>query len=685
MDPLVVLIGSFALLIVGAIATCFTARDAKASGYLAFIVMLVSSAAVFYVAACVFMYGPFISSQPLAALPGLGAALTVRVDHMSAVFLTLVSFISLLATLYSVDYMLHYKHESVARYYPFLLIFVAGMMGVAAVSDMFFFFVFWEFMTLASYALVIYEKESEVNLKAGFKYFFLTHIGTVCMFVAAIILYRQQGSFSYTAMAAGIAQLLATNRGLVDLVLALFFIGFATKAAALPFGVWLPDAHPAAPSGVSAILSGVMIKMGIYGMLRVFVEFLPISHSTYIWGVIIACFGAISLFVGTLTALVQEDSKRLLAFHSIGQIGYVLLAIGTGLSFLPILPAVSVVALIAGLYHVVNHACFKSLLFLNAGSVIYRTGTRELNRLGGLAGLMPVTAATALVASLSIAGLPPFNAFVSKWLIFQTTIIGGIEAPLLLVFGIAAIFISGVTLASFMKFLGTSFYGKRPKFVDSLGVREVPATMVIPQVILAVMCVVLGVVPFIALSALYLALGSTGLAAYLPAYSSLFGGSLISVGLSLGEGISGAWNPIVFVVVGAITFLIVYLIYLDAGAKVRITDTWYCGEEHEPDFVKYYAHSFYLPFKRLFKLKIGEHQLEGLYPEVKLPAFKPPEVIRRAFDLDRLVYFPIVSVVMVLARRFSDVHVGVAQVYVAWMSIGMMAAIIVLLSLARAL
>lgn len=685
MDPLVVLYGSFALLIAGAIVTCLTSFNARASGYVAFVVMLVAAVAVFYVAARVFLYGPIVSQQPLLYLPGLATSLTVRVDQMSALFLVLIFFISLLATLYSVDYMLYYRHESVVRYYPFLLAFVAGMMGVVTVSDMFFFFVFWEFMTLASYALVIYEKESPVTLRAGFKYFFLTHIGTICMFVAAIILYQHQGSFSFTAMAAGIKELLASNPGLVDVILALFFIGCATKAAALPFGVWLPDAHPAAPSGVSAILSGVMIKMGIYGLLRVFVEFLPVSHTTYVWGMIIACFGALSLFVGTLTALVQEDSKRLLAFHSIGQIGYVLLAIGAGLSFLPILPAISAVALIAGLYHVVNHACFKSLLFLNAGSVMYRTGTRELNKLGGLAGLMPVTAATALVASLSIAGLPPFNAFVSKWLIFQTTIIGGIDAPLLLVFGVAAVFISGVTLASFMKFMGTSFYGKRPKLIDSLGIKDVPATMIVPQVVLAALCVALGVAPFAVLTVLYLALGSAGLSSYLPSLLSLFGTNPIAVGLSLGEGVTGAWNPLVFVVIGVITFLVVWLIYVDAGAKVRITESWYCGEHHEPDLVKYRAHSYYLPFKRLFTFKIGEHQIEGFYPEVKLPKITPPEGLRRALDLDRLLYYPLASLIMVLARRFSDVHVGVAQVYVAWMSLGMLAAIVVLLSLAQAL
>ena len=357
--------------------------------------MLLASAGVSYTAIAVLLHGP-IESGPLFVVPTIGAALTLHVDALSAVFLLVIAFLSVWAMLYSIEYMLPYRNEDLRRYYPFFLLFVLGMLGVVVSWDMFFFFMFWEFMTLASYVLVVFEKDSPVNLRAGLKYFLMTHVATVLMFVAAIVLWRVGGgSFGFGAMRSSLQAL--EGRPIQHLVLALFFLGFATKAGLFPMGDWLPDAHPAAPSGVSAMLSGVMIKMGVYGLVRIFVGMLPISHASLVWGGIIASAGALSLFVGTLTALVQTDAKRLLAFHSIGQMGYICLGVGMGIAFLPISAPVAAVALMAGLYHMINHACFKGLLFLNAGSIVYRGGTRDLNRLGGLGRFMPVTAATALV------------------------------------------------------------------------------------------------------------------------------------------------------------------------------------------------------------------------------------------------------------------------------------------------
>ena len=205
------------------------------------------------------------------------------------------------------------------------------------------------------------------------------------------------------------------------------FVGFGTKAAIFPLGDWLPDAHPAAPSPISCLLSGVMIKLGVYGLLRIFFWMAPSSHTYTVWGGVIALFGAVSLFVGTMEALAQHDSKRLLAFHSMGQMGYIFLGIGIGIAFLRISPALSAAGFIGGLYHLVNHACFKGLLFLNAGSALIRGGTREIDRLGGLAKYMPLTAATAIIASFAIAGVPPLNGFGSKWLIYQASLFSGLQ------------------------------------------------------------------------------------------------------------------------------------------------------------------------------------------------------------------------------------------------------------------
>ena len=264
-----------------------------------------------------------------------------------------------------------------------------------------------------------------------------------------------------------------------NLVALLFLLGFATKAGVLPMGDWLPDAHPVAPSGMSAMLSGALVKIGIYGLLRVFCGFAPVTGSLRVWGVVIALAGTASLFVGTLTALKQADSKRLMAFHTIGQIGYICLGIGVGLYCLPTDPTLAALGFMGALFHAANHACFKACLFLGAGAVLFRTGERNMDKLGGLGASMPVTAGSSTVASLSIAGVPPFNGFASKWLILATCVLVGFTAPLFLVLGIIGLFISLATLASFLKVLGAVFLG-RPD--ETRSVREVPWAMAVPQV-----------------------------------------------------------------------------------------------------------------------------------------------------------------------------------------------------------
>ena len=257
-------------------------------------------------------------------------------------------------------------------------------------------------------------------------------------------------------------------------------------------GDWLPDAHPVAPSGMSATLSGALVKLGIYGLVRLFCSFLVVSPSLRMWGIILALAGTGSLFVGTLTALRQTDTKRLMAFHTIGQIGYICLGLGVGAYCLHMYPALASIALAGAIFHAVNHACFKSCLFLGAGSVLYRTGKRDMDKLGGLAGFMPYTTGTTAIASLSIAGVPPFNGFASKWLIVAGCLLAGMRFPLFLVLGLVALFISLATLASFLKVLGSVFLGKAD---ENLGIEEVPISMIVPQVVLAALCVLLGIFP----------------------------------------------------------------------------------------------------------------------------------------------------------------------------------------------
>ena len=683
MGPLTLIYAAFLLLIAGAIISAVVSRYERACGWVSMGFVSVASACLLYAAIFVFIRGAVESVEILSLHPVINASLMIGIDPLSALLLLIISIVSFCVTLFSIRYIRRYK-ESLLSYYPLLLLLFASIVGVVSVRDMMFFIVFWEIMTLTSWALVIYERESETSLRAGLEYFIATHVATFLIILASLILYpRTPGpSFSFGALRASFETLLITNPALVHIVLALFFIGFVTKAGVLPFGFWLPNAYPAAPSSATAAFAGALEKAGIYGVVRIFCEILPISHHSYIWGQLIAVFGAISIFVGTMSALTQDDTKRLMSFHAIGQIGYMLLGIGLGVFLLPINPPLAIIALIAGLFHMINHSWFKTCLFLNAGSILYKTGTRDLNKVGGLMRLMPFTAATAIIASLSISGIPPFNGFSSKLLIFESSIISGIGSPQFIILGLVAIFISAVTLASFLKFLNSAFLGKLyiEGMADIHG--DVPLSMKIPQGILAFLCILFGVVPLMPVRMIYNAVSSILPANYSPAPGSMFGASLPGFSLNLGQGIFGTWNPLWVVIAMVVLFSLGYFIYKSGGAPTRKAETWYGGREHAVEHVRYSSHSFYNPFKHIFSFNIWGIKFEGLYPKnISLPRITMPNILRKVLDIDHWLYYPIASGFMNLSRWFSRVHVGVPQVYILWIILGLIACIIVLFAL----
>ena len=655
-----------ATVFVGLILTALSRRSRQVCGAIGLLTVAVITGLLFFVAYRVFSDGPRSLPEPIFVIPSVGASLTISVDALGALFFVLIGTISFLGALYSFRYMEIYPYQSLARFYHCLILFIAGMVGVVSVTDMFFFFAFWEFMTLCSYFLVIYETQDPVSLRAGFKYFVMTHIGTVAMVIGAVLLQTQVGSFAFSQLKEAMAGMIEAHPVRLSVILGLFLLGFGTKAGMYPVGTWLPDAHPAAPSGISAILSGVMIKMGIYGILRLFFFLLPFSSLSVGYGIIIAALGTLSLFMGTLSALMQHDSKRLLAFHSIGQIGYILLGIGTGLSFLQTNPVLSTVATAAGICHVVNHAAFKGLLFLNAGSSLYKTGTRDLNQLGGLYSVMPATAWVTLIASLSIAGMPPFNGFVSKWLIYQSTIIGGIGSPLFIFFGLIAIFISSVTLASFVKFFSSSFGGNMDKNLEarlSPGF-EVPWPMRFSQNVLALLCVLLGIFPWVPLHFILQSLAGSEYGAALPKYDEAFGRSWLGPSLVMGgsEG-SGVWLPLVGGLVLGLCLCLAFFISRLGKARTRNVPLWNCGEAYEPDEVRYRAGSFYLPFVSRF-----EEIVRFRIPSIR---FQRPERIYRGLDLDQLIYYPFVDRFVRFSQSFRKTHLGIPQAYMLFQVVGM--------------
>ena len=659
---------ALAVLLAGALAGLALARWKRLAGWVCTACVACAGAVIWAVVARAF--SPLAELEATVfALPVLGARLTVVVDPLSAFFLAIVATIAVLATLYSVDYMTHFAHDSLAKFYPILLVFFAAIVGVLVVSDFLFFLVCWELMTLTSFFLVTFERENAASQRAGMKYFVITHAATLCLVVAALLLWRQCGSFHFTELRGALAAMLTTRPLLAHLVLFLFFIGFATKAGVLPMGDWLPDAHPVAPSGMSAALSGALVKLGIYGLVRFFCSLLPTSSAAVGWGVAIALAGTVSLFVGTLTALRQTDSKRLMAFHTIGQIGYICLGLGVGIACLQVAPALGALAIIGALFHAANHACFKACLFLGAGAVLYRTGERDMNKLGGLAGAMPVTAGSSTVASLAIAGVPPLNGFASKWLILATCLLAGMTQPLFLVLGLVAMFISLVTLASFLKVLGAVFLGAPD---PTRRVSEVPATMVTAQVVLAALCVLLGVFPFWPLRFIRDAVAAS-VSVPVPSAAELLGGPW-GLSLSIGGAALAAWAPLVLVAGMVVLGLIAFWLQRAGGAQTRQVPVWTCGEEHAAATVRYPASSYYLPFK---------HAFAGIYPRIRWHVPSLPAAVRHAFDADSWAYVPLGRLLERSAGAVSRSHVGVPQVYLLWIVVGAIAVVAIVLGLVR--
>jgi multicomponent Na+:H+ antiporter subunit D len=402
-------------------------------------------------------------------VPRLGIPLGINLvlDGMSIFMLVTITLISFMATLYSIQYM--DKFTSKARFYSLFLLMEAGMLGVALTGDLFNLYVFLEIASIASYALVAFGCQHE-ELEASFKYLVLGSVGSSLVLFAIAIMYSLTGSLNMAQMS---MQLGGGFQPIHMFAIALFVAGFGLKAALVPFHAWLPDAHPSAPAPISAMLSGLVIKtIGIYAIARILLNVIGL---TPMLSSVLLVFGTISMVVGVLLCMGQDDIKRFLAYSSISQVGYIVLGIGLGTRL----------GIAAALFHLVNHAVFKSLLFLNAGAIEYSTGTRDLNKMGGLRDKMPVTSTTAMIGSMSIAGIPPFAGFWSKLFI----IVACVQAER---YGYAtwAAAVSVLTLAAYMRLQRRTFFGE-PKEAYA-NAKEVPGFMQASMLGLAVLTLFMG-------------------------------------------------------------------------------------------------------------------------------------------------------------------------------------------------
>jgi len=602
---------SILVLVAGAMASLVTAGNRRRSGWVALAATTVAAGLSIWAAVAALVWRGQVAPV-LWRLPDLGSQLRLQVDGLSGLFLILIAVVSVLAALFSISYLDHYGGYSVARYYPHFQIFVAGMVGIVTVTDlMVFFCAFWQIMTLSSFGLVRFEHRKRENRRAAWRYLVMMEIACALVMGGAALLADRSGParFDFDNIGASLAG--AADSSGLGWALALFLVGFGIKAGMWPFGqLWLPDAHPVAPSPVSALLSGVMIKTGVYGLARTFLWLVPrdawVLYPSAAWGAALAVLGTVTLFVGTLQALKQEQSKRLLAFHSIGQVGYILLGLGACVALLH--PAdvdggariLAALALCGALYHTLNHGAFKSLLFLNAGTMLGATGTQDLNALGGLMRYMPVTGITALIASCSIAGIPGFNGFASKWSLYVPTVLGSRELSYLPVLGVIAILTSALTLASFVKFFGMAFLTRSSQLVRERaaargGMLEPDRVMCAPQIVLAAVCVVLGLFPALAFGLLRAVLHASGdgLVAILDVGPHM----TRTAGVMVDGGVAVLAPLVIVVIVGAAMGLARALSRV-AGAERRPAEPWLCGYAPEAESNRYRAHGMYGEVKR---------------------------------------------------------------------------------------
>ena len=493
------------------------------------------------------------------------------IDKLAAFFVLLTSLMGLLVSLYSWGYLEGLREKHNLGYVGFLYnLFLLSMFLVVTVANGFWFLVVWEVMSVASLLLVLVEHQLKEVRQAGFIYGVMTHFGTAFIIVAFMILFIQAGTFDFSSFRA-ISQNLDLK--VAGMVFVASTIGFSTKAGVIPLHVWLPRAHPAAPSNISALMSGVMVKTAIYGMLRLYFDLLPTGPSW--WGISLIFIGIVSALLGVIYTIVQRDIKKLLAYSTVENMGILFTAIGLALFFSAKgLDNWAVFAMVAVFYHALNHAVFKGLLFMGAGSVLHVTHTKDMEKLGGLIHKMPYTSLFMLVGVLAVMALPPLNGFIGEWLLFQALLglswnslgaISYLAGPILIT--ILAL-TGGLVLASFVRMYGITFLAL-PRSPEARDAVEVPGTMTSSMGFCAAICILLGIFPVFVVRIL------SGISL------ALIGGQKLTSG-NLLEQLTMTTGQIYPLVIWASLILLVPVIVIVTrllGGKTirRRAETWSCG------------------------------------------------------------------------------------------------------------
>jgi len=589
----------------------------------------------------------------------------IRLDQLSGFFLVVIGLLSSFVSLYSLGYLKGYLGlRPVTSLVVFSALFLAGMFLVVLADDAFFFLIAWEMMAASSYYLVLFEDERVENRRAAFLYLVVAHVGAISILLSFGVMAGLATGFtgfqSYTFDAMRETDLPA---GLASVAFLLAFFGFSAKAGVIPLHVWLPEAHPVAPSNVSAIMSGVMLKTAIYGIVRVVFDL--IGDFPWWWGALVLVFGLVSAVLGVLYALMQHDLKRLLAYHSVENIGIILIGIGLAMIFTSFdLPLLAALALIAGLYHTLNHALFKGLLFMGAGAVLHATHERNMEEMGGLIRFMPWTAVFFLVGCISISALPPFNGFVSEWLTYQAFLLSpGLPSPLLnllIPLGAALLALtSALAAACFVKAFGVTFLGHRRGHHHGI-VHEVGWSMRIGMMLASLSCLALGVLPTVVIQWMD------------PLAEMLVGGTIAASA----SGFGWMWltpiaaerasysAPVAFIGILSVVIVTYLLLHARPGALHRVP-LWDCGFEKITSRMQYTATSFAMPIRRIFGFIFSIKEQAGQLPPAAHPAF-PQRLYYHLRVRDRFwmwIYQPVVDASFWLSRRIGRMQHGRIQIY----------------------
>ncbi len=604
---------------------------------------------------------------------GIFGNFALQLDGIAALMIGMISLLALATSLYSISYVKEYDQRGPGELGFFNNLFIAAMLMVVSVANAFYFLIFWELMTLASYFLVIFEQEKKESVSAGYLYFLIAHIGTAMIMLAFFVLYKQTGSLDFASFRDSTITPATKN-----IVFLLAFFGFGAKAGIVPLHIWLPRAHPAAPSHASALLSGVMIKTAVYGIIRLCVDVL--GASSWWWGFVVLLFGILSAVLGILYALDERDLKRLLAYSSVENIGIILMGVGVGMLGLAArLPVLALIGFVAALYHALNHAVFKGLLFMGAGAVIYRMHTHNMNEMGGLARLMPWTSVVFLVGALAVAAVPPLNGFVSEWFLYQALFVGSTATlGVLRVFGpIAAMalgLVGALSAMCFVKAYGTTFSGP-PRSRQAAHAREVPAPMILGMAVLAFAAICLGlgapvIAPFIATVAADVAnVPLESVAAALQVFPAAGAQAVLS-------------TPFVFLLlIGLLSLPLVAAWALGgfrAGRKVE-ADPWACGYGYTPQMSvssSNFAQPLRLAYQPLYTLRaVIQKPLDNIAAFSKsfgqgLPRAEPV--------LEKIVTRPILSSVEYVGKRIQRLHMGDVRIYCLYIFIALAVLLVVI-------